>query len=106
MFIVFFYLVFIFNFITSKLPEWGYLPGNIKLSYKHVTPLLFLRVYASLPAQAQLGNVLGLTVIVLAGIVVFVVTNDAFKRVDTEEGERVSLIKNDKEWIIKINLIE
>ena len=62
-----------------------------------MTPLLFLSVYASLPAQALLGNVLGLTVIVLAGIVVFVVTNDAFKRVDTEEGERVSLIKNDKE---------
>lgn len=62
-----------------------------------MTPLLFRRVYASLPAQAQLGNVLGLTVIVLAGIVVFVVTNDAFKRVDAEEGERVSLIKNDKD---------
>lgn len=59
--------------------------------------LFFTKVYASLPAQAQLGNVLGLTVIVLAGIVVFVVTNDAFKRVDTEEGERVSLIKNDKD---------
>ena len=62
-----------------------------------MTPLLFLRVYASLPAQAQLGNVLGLTVIVLAGIVVFVVTNDAFKRVDTEEGERISLINKGKD---------
>ena len=51
--------------------------------------------YSTLPAQAQLGNVLGLLLIVLAGTVLFVVTNAAFRRVDSEE-ERVSLI-NEKE---------
>ena len=47
-----------------------------------------------LPAAGQLGNVLGITLIILAGTVMFVVTNSAFKRVDTDE-ERVSLM-NDK----------
>lgn len=56
--------------------------------------LFFTKVYAKLPAQAKLGNVLGLTLVVLAGIVVFVVTNSAFKRSNTEESERVSLIDN------------
>jgi len=60
--------------------------------------LFFLKppnAYSTLPAQAQLGNVLGLLLIVLAGTVLFVVTNAAFRRVDPEE-ERVSLI-NEKE---------
>ena len=47
--------------------------------------------YSALPSQAQLGNVLGLLLVVLAGTVLFVVTNAAFRRVDPEE-ERVSLI--------------
>ena len=55
----------------------------------------FCRVYASLPAQAKLGNALGILLVVLAGTVLFVVTNSAFKRVNTDE-ERVSLI-NDKQ---------
>ncbi|XP_058948279.1 transmembrane ascorbate-dependent reductase CYB561-like [Pocillopora verrucosa] len=50
--------------------------------------------YSTLPAAGQLGNVLGITLIILAGTVMFVVTNSAFKRVDTDE-ERVSLM-NDK----------
>jgi len=55
--------------------------------------LFFLKppnAYSTLPAQAQLGNVLGLLLIVLAGTVLFVVTNAAFRRVDPEE-ERVSI---------------
>ena len=54
----------------------------------------FFRVYAKLPAQAQLGNTLGLTLVVLAGIVVFVVSNSTFKRSNTEESEHVSLISD------------
>lgn len=57
--------------------------------------LFFTKVYASLPAQAKLGNALGILLVVLAGTVLFVVTNSAFKRVNTDE-ERVSLI-NDKQ---------
>lgn len=57
--------------------------------------LIFSPPYKTLPAQAQLGNVLGLLLVILAGTVLFVVTNAAFRRVDPEE-ERVSLI-NDKE---------
>ena len=56
----------------------------------------FCRQYSSLPEQAQTGNVLGVVLIILAGIVVFVVTNSAFKRVNTDE-EHVSLINDDKE---------
>ena len=69
---------------------------------KHVISLLlcdcFCRTpaYSTLPAQGKLGNVLGLTLVVLAGTVLFVVTNAAFKRVDTEELERMSLM-NEKE---------
>lgn len=58
--------------------------------------LFFTGTYASLPAQAQLGNVLGVVLLILLGIVFFVVTNAAFKRVDNEE-ERVSLITDGKE---------
>lgn len=59
--------------------------------------LFFMKTppYKTLPAQAQLGNVLGLVLVILAGTVLFVVTNAAFRRVDPEE-ERVSLI-NEKE---------
>ena len=66
----------------------------------YVIPLnmfdFFCRKYASLPEQAQIGNVLGVVLVILAGIVVFVVTNSAFKRVNTDE-EHVSLINDDKE---------
>lgn len=53
--------------------------------------LFFTKTYPSFLADAQLGNVLGVTLIVLAGMVVFVVTNSAFKRVNAGE-EHVSLM--------------
>lgn len=59
-----------------------------------VEKLFLATVYRKLPAQAQLGNTLGLTLVVLAGIVVFVVSNSTFKRSNTEESEHVSLISD------------
>ena len=67
---------------------------HVKLSSSGFLIFFFFRVYAKLPAQAQLGNTLGLTLVVLAGIVVFVVSNSTFKRSNTEESEHVSLISD------------
>lgn len=44
-----------------------------------------------------MGNTLGITLVVLAGIVLFVVTNTAFRRVDAEQ-DRVAFI-NDGEYL-------
>lgn len=56
---------------------------------------LYFCSYSALPPQGQLGNVLGVTLVLLAGVVMFVVTNAAFRRINTEE-EHVSLI-NEKD---------
>ncbi|KAL9966280.1 hypothetical protein ACROYT_G024331 [Oculina patagonica] len=103
----------LFGFVSFLFPK---LPDGLRTSYLKVhvffgvfifmmaigtclmginEKLFFSNSYSGLPAQAQLGNTLGVVLVVLAGIVMFVVTNAAFRRINTEE-EHVSLI-NDKE---------
>lgn len=48
--------------------------------------LLFkVKTYSTFPAQGVLANILGLLLVLLAGFVVFVVTNPGYKRVDSDE---------------------
>lgn len=51
----------------------------------------FCSTYPQFVPEGVLANILGVTLIILAGFVLFVVTNSGYKRGNTQE-EQVSLI--------------
>ena len=62
-------------------------------SYSRLLTLFCSNPYSKLPAPAQVGNSLGITLVVLAGTVLFVVSNAAFRRVNVED-DRVAFVND------------